>query len=86
MRLHYWRDGDDEVDFVLRRGSRVVAIEGEERGGGEAGARGGGHCGAWTSSSGRFDHCRRLLVGEGGIPLNEFLTGTAGEWFEEAWG
>ena len=34
----------------------------------------------------RFDRCRRLLVGEGGIPLNEFLTGTAGEWFEEAWG
>ena len=26
-RVHYWRDGNDEVDFVLERGPRVVAIE-----------------------------------------------------------
>ena len=27
MRLHYWREGSHEVDFVLKRGSRVVAVE-----------------------------------------------------------
>ena len=34
MRLYYWRDGQHEVDFVLKRGRRVVAVEvksGEER-------------------------------------------------------
>ena len=85
MRLHYWRDGDDEVDFVLRRGSRVVAVEvksGQE----ERSARGRRTLRGMDEFERRFDHCRRLLVGEGGIPLNEFLTGTAGEWFEEAWG
>lgn len=25
--LYYWRDGDDEVDFVIARGERLVAIE-----------------------------------------------------------
>ena len=33
----------------------------------------------------RFGPCGRLLVGVDGVPLNEFLTGTAGEWFEETW-
>ena len=33
----------------------------------------------------RFGPCGRLLVGEDGDPLNEFLTASAGEWFEEAW-
>ena len=27
IRLHYWRDGSHEVDFVLQRGTRIVAIE-----------------------------------------------------------
>ena len=27
IRLHYWRDGALEVDFVLRRGPRVIAVE-----------------------------------------------------------
>ena len=85
MRLHYWRDGDDEVDFVLRRGSRVVAVEvksGEER----MRPRGRRTLRGMEEFERRFDRCRRLLVGEGGTPLNEFLTGTANEWFEEVWG
>ena len=32
----------------------------------------------------RFSPSRLLLVGEGGIPLNEFLTVPAHYWFEEA--
>ena len=84
MRLHYWREGSHEVDFVLRRGSRVVAIEvkrGEER----IPHRGRRPLRGMDEFERRFARSRRLLVGEGGIPLNEFLTGTAGEWFEEAW-
>ena len=84
MRLYYWRDGDDEVDFVLRRGGRLVAVEvksGEER----RPARARRSLPGMEEFQRRFDRSRGMLVGEGGIPLNEFLTGTAGEWFEEAW-
>ena len=31
----------------------------------------------------RFKSSRPLLVGEGGIPLDEFLTVPASHWFEE---
>ena len=76
MRLSYWRDRQFEVDFVLQRGARVVAIEvksGVKR----------------TALQGMeeferlFNPYRSLLVGEGGIPLNEFLTAPALQWFEE---
>ena len=36
--VRYWRDGDYEVDFVLRRGPRTVAVEVKSAGGGR-GAR-----------------------------------------------
>ena len=84
MRLYYWRDGQHEVDFVLRRGRRVVAVEvksGEERGA----RRGRRPLPGMAAFEERFGRCGRLLVGVDGVPLNEFLTGSAGEWFEEAW-
>ncbi len=77
VRLHYWREGSHEVDFVLQRGPRIVAIEVKS--------------GAQRMSLGGMDEFERrfrprcsLLVGEGGIPLNEFLTVPAHHWFEEA--
>ena len=84
MRLHYWREGSHEVDFVLKRGGRVVAIEvksGEER----MARRGRRPLPGMAAFEERFSPCGRLLVGVEGIPLNEFLTASAGEWFEEAW-
>ena len=86
MRLYYWRDGQHEVDFVLKRGRRVVAVEvksGEER----VARRGGRPLPGMEEFERRFDRCRGLLVGEGEgeVRLNEFLTAPAGEWFEEAW-
>ena len=84
MSLHYWRDGSHEVDFVLKRGGRVVAIE-VKSGEGRKPARGRRPLRGMEEFERRFDLSRRLLVGEEGVPLNEFLTGTAGEWFEEAW-
>ncbi len=77
VRLGYWRDGSQEVDFVLKRGSRLVAIEVKS--------------GAMKTQlpgmdefEKRFSPHRSLRVGEGGIPLNEFLTVPAHHWFEEA--
>ena len=74
-RVHYWRDGNDEVDFVLERGPRVVAIEVKS--------------GAKVPLTRGMDEFRRrynphnvLRVGVEGIPLDEFLSGPAGRWFE----
>ena len=78
MRLHYWREEPHEVDFVLRRGPRLVAVEVKS---GEVKMP---HRGMDEFEQ-RFARSRRLFVGEGEIPLNEFLTGSAREWFEEAW-
>ena len=72
--LSYWRDGSHEVDFVLRRGSRVRGIE-VKSGAGRANER------AMRGFEARFQATRSLLVGEGGAPLNEFLSTPAHEWF-----
>ena len=74
-RVHYWRDGNDEVDFVLERGPRVVAIEVKS--------------GAKAPLTRGMDEFRRrynphniLRVGGEGIPLDEFLSQPAGWWFQ----
>ena len=77
IRLHYWRDGSHEVDFVLQRGDRIVAIE--VKSGAKRMPLGG-----MDEFEQRFSPHHSLLVGEGGIPLNEFLTVPAHYWFEEA--
>ena len=77
IRLHYWREGSLEVDFVLQRGDRAIAIE----------VKSGLHRGdlrGMDEFKKRFRPNNSLLVGEGGVPLNEFLTAPAGHWFEEA--
>ena len=75
--IRYWRNKQHEVDFVLRRGRRTVAIEvksGPQR----------------RSASGMAEFERQyhpinsFVVGADGIPLNEFLSEPAGYWFEEA--
>ena len=76
IRLYYWRDGSNEVDFVLQRGPRTVAIE-VKSGARRTALRGMGEF------ERRFNPHRSLVVGEGGVPLNEFLTVPAHTWFEE---
>ncbi|MDP2824807.1 MAG: ATP-binding protein [Sulfuritalea sp.] len=72
-RLHYWRDGTDEVDFVLERGRRLVAIE--VKSGPAKGPLSG-----MDAFAAAFGDCRKLLVGEGGVPLAEFLSYPAEHW------
>ena len=81
VRLHYWRRGSHEVDFVLQRGPRLVAIEvksGPGRNRATTTLRG------MREFEGKYRPRRSLLVGEDGIPLDEFLVRPAGYWFEEA--
>ena len=75
LRLRYWRNSGREVDFVLERGRRLVAIEVK------SGARRSGLSGLREFSE-RFDVESSILVGQGGLPLTEFLSVPAREWFE----
>lgn len=63
--VFYWRDGSDEVDFVLRKNGRVVAVEvkcNNER---------------WTYGLVKFQEMfhphKTMVVGDGGIPAGDFL-------------
>ena len=77
MHLAYWRDGADEVDFVLFQGPDVLGIEVK------SGRRRGWPRGLRAFES-RFPRARTLLVGgENGVPLNEFLWQPARYWLEE---
>lgn len=64
--VFYWRERGHEVDFVVRMGKRVAAIE--VKSGASKGALPG------MEAFARAFHPRRtLLVGEGGLPLEQFL-------------
>jgi uncharacterized protein len=73
--VHYWREGDKEVDFVLNRGQSLTAIEVK------SGARRSVGSGMETFAK-RFTPKRTLLVGTGGIPFEKFLRTDAGEWVD----
>jgi predicted AAA+ superfamily ATPase len=71
--LHYWRDGNREVDFVYRFGRRYAAIEVKSGRDNEA-TRG------LSAFADRFNPSRTLLVGSGGVSFEEFLTSPAARW------
>ena len=79
IHVSYWRDRKSrEVDFVLQRGSQVIAVEVK------IGPRKGPLRGMEAFAQEFRSRLRgSLLVGDGGLPLNEFLTTPAQQWFEE---
>ena len=64
--VFFWRDRDAEVDFVLKKRERLVAIEVKSN--------------AEAQNSGLAEFCRRFaphrafVVGAGGVPAEEFLS------------
>ena len=73
--VYYWREGVLEVDFVLTQGPAVIAVE-VKSGRRFRPTRG------MEEFNKRFDPHRSLVVGEGGVPLEEFLSVPADHWFE----
>lgn len=71
--LYYWRESSREVDFVIARGKKLTAIEVKS---GPA----SGHVSGLGVFEEHFGKCRKILVGEGGIPLVEFLSYPAEHW------
>lgn len=71
--LYYWRDRNREVDFVVRRGRTLVAVE--VKSGRAKDVLPG--LGAFAEA---FTPARTLLVGGDGIPLQEFLARPVEDW------
>ncbi len=73
--VQYWRESPDEVDFVLTNSRKLAAIE--VRSGVKFTTPKG-----LDIFAGKFNGTRLLIVGEGGIPLAEFLSYPARYWLE----
>jgi predicted AAA+ superfamily ATPase len=71
--VHYWRDGSDEVDFVLTRGRKLTAIEVKSS------ANPGPVRGLGIFAQ-RNPSARTILVGTGGVSLAEFMSYPAEHW------
>ena len=74
--VKYWRDGNHEVDFVLQRGPRVVAVEVK------SGERRRQHSGLAEFKK-RFTTEAALVVGQD-VRLGEFLSQPADHWIDQS--
>jgi predicted AAA+ superfamily ATPase len=63
--LYYWREGNYEVDFILEKGNRRIALE--VKSGAKADNAG------ISVFAGKFHPEKVLLVGTGGLPYSDFL-------------
>ena len=76
--LFYWRDRNKEVDFVLRKGDSLVAIE-VGIGKGKESTKAHKGIDAFAKN---FNPVKTLLVGTNGIALESFLSQPVEFWFE----
>jgi predicted AAA+ superfamily ATPase len=74
-RLYYWRESPHEVDFVVERGRRLLAIEVKS---GNNFAKPIG-LDLFTQN---FPDTKTMLIGEGGVHLAEFLSYPASHWLD----
>lgn len=72
-RIHYWREGSLEVDFVIEHRGKLVAVEVK------SGKTSSGHRGL-DEFARRHDGCSTLLVGSDELPVGEFLRFPAAHW------
>jgi predicted AAA+ superfamily ATPase len=73
-RLAWWRDGNNEVDYVLSRGDSVLGIEVKS---GRQGLRSARSLDAFKAA---FPKARTLVVGKGGLDLQAFFVGGLNDW------
>lgn len=73
--IQYWRESPDEVDFVLCKGRKLAAVEVKS-------GKNFKHPKGLSAFSDRYKKARQLIVGEGGVPLAEFLSRPAEDWLE----
>ena len=63
--LYYWRERNDEVDFIIERSGKVIGLEVKS---GAASATSG-----MSAFKNKFKPHKILLIGNSGIPLKDFL-------------
>lgn len=73
VEVSHWRDRGHEVDYVLARAGSIVALEVKS-------GRAGTALPGLEAFTRRFPGSRPLLVGSGGIPLDEFLVTPINTW------
>jgi predicted AAA+ superfamily ATPase len=71
--VSYWREGSDEVDFILTKGNKLTAIE-VKSASNPVVAKG------LKVFAQRYTSAKIYLAGSGGIPLAEFLSYPAEHW------
>lgn len=76
LQVQYWREGAHEVDFILSRGKRQVALEVKS-------GQGAIKTTGMAIFQRKYPEATGRIVGSGGIPLDEFLTQPASHWLEE---
>jgi uncharacterized protein len=65
--LYYWREANDEVDFVLEHRGKTVAIEVKS-------STKRGNLKGMDEFKKQFEPNKLLLIGNTGLPWQEFLT------------
>ena len=75
--LFYWRERNREVDFVVRRGKKLLAIEVKS-------GRTTTSFPGMESFAKFFKPDRLLIVGTGGISLERFLSKPVGYWIDQS--
>lgn len=73
MEVFYWRDGSQEVDFVIQNHKQLLGIE----------VKSGRNRGTWSGSQAfrdSFRNAKTMLVGTQGIPLKEFFSTPITAW------
>jgi predicted AAA+ superfamily ATPase len=63
--LWYWRDGNKEIDLILRKGKQVVAIE--VKAGNRLSSSG------LTTFKNHYEPCTKILVGTEGLIWKDFI-------------
>ena len=63
--LYYWREGNEEVDFIMEKGNKTIALE----------VKSGIHSDnpGMSVFAQKFHPEKVILVGTGGIPYADFL-------------
>ncbi len=72
--VYYWREGNMEIDFILRKGNKLIAME--VKSGFDSDTR------AFTVFLRKYPRARVMLVGGQGMPIEAFLTTPVKSLFE----
>lgn len=74
-KLYYWREGNQEVDFILAKGRKLAAIEVKS-------APNPVLSKGLDVFGQKYSHAKKILVGNGGVALAEFLSQPADYWLD----